>query len=245
MTRSPHKADALRAAGAEAIVADALDAKAVTSAVTAARPDAVIHQLTAIPQRLDARKIERDFALTDRLRTEGTRNLRRGRAGGRRERASSPRASRSHTSPARRGRCTARTTRRSPLHQRSSRVRRRRSRSSSALMLAAEGLVLRYGYFYGPGSSISARRLARRGSRQAPIADRRRRRGRVVVHPRAGRRAGDARGIDARRAGRLQRRRRRAGAGARVDSGARAGARREAAAPRPGLARAPLAASTA
>ncbi len=44
-------------------------------AVAEARPDAVIHQLTAIPARIDPRKIERDFALTDRLRTEGTRHL--------------------------------------------------------------------------------------------------------------------------------------------------------------------------
>ena len=75
MTRSPQKADALRAAGADAAVVDALDAGAVMSAVTAAQPDAVIHQLTAIPQRLDPRKIIRDFELTDRLRSEGTRNL--------------------------------------------------------------------------------------------------------------------------------------------------------------------------
>ena len=40
-----------------------------------AAPEAVIHQLTAIPQRIDPRKIERDFALNDRLRTEGTRIL--------------------------------------------------------------------------------------------------------------------------------------------------------------------------
>jgi nucleoside-diphosphate-sugar epimerase len=75
MTRSPAKADSLRAAGAEPVVCDALDAPALREAVLAARPKAVIHELTAIPQRLDPRRIERDFALTDRLRTEGTHNL--------------------------------------------------------------------------------------------------------------------------------------------------------------------------
>jgi nucleoside-diphosphate-sugar epimerase len=75
MTRSPAKADALRAAGAQPAVADALDSAAVEKAVSDAKPEAVIHQLTAIPQRLDPRKIVRDFALTDRLRTDGTRIL--------------------------------------------------------------------------------------------------------------------------------------------------------------------------
>jgi nucleoside-diphosphate-sugar epimerase len=75
MTRSPEKVPALRAAGADAVVADALDAEAVMSAVGDARPEAIIHQLTAIPQRLDPRRLERDFALNDRLRSEGTRHL--------------------------------------------------------------------------------------------------------------------------------------------------------------------------
>ena len=75
MTRSPEKLAALRAAGVEPVLADALDAEAVVSAVDQARPDAIIHQLTAIPQRIDPRAIERDFALTDRLRSEGTKHL--------------------------------------------------------------------------------------------------------------------------------------------------------------------------
>ena len=62
------------------MVADALDAEAVHERGGAARPDAVIHQLTAIPARIDPRKIERDFALTDRLRTRGHAASCRGRA---------------------------------------------------------------------------------------------------------------------------------------------------------------------
>src|ERR1017187_1422118 len=71
MTRSPQRIDALRAMGAEPAIADALDAEAVTRAVSEARPDAVIHELTSLPQRIDPRKMERDFAVNDRLRSEG------------------------------------------------------------------------------------------------------------------------------------------------------------------------------
>jgi nucleoside-diphosphate-sugar epimerase len=71
-TRSPEKAGALRALGADAVVADALDAEAVRRAVLAAAPDAVVHQLTAIPPDLKSfRKLDEYFALTNRLRTEG------------------------------------------------------------------------------------------------------------------------------------------------------------------------------
>ncbi|HEY1174710.1 MAG TPA: NAD(P)-dependent oxidoreductase [Phytomonospora sp.] len=54
---------------------DLLDAAAVRKAVRQASPDAVLHMATAIPAQLDPAKFDRDFALTNRLRTEGTRNL--------------------------------------------------------------------------------------------------------------------------------------------------------------------------
>lgn len=57
------------------LVADALDGEGVKRSMVAAKPEGVIHQLTAIPKRLDPRKVDRDFAPTSRLRTEGTRNL--------------------------------------------------------------------------------------------------------------------------------------------------------------------------
>ena len=75
LTRSPEKADTLRALGAEPAVADALDREAIAATVRAAEPEAVIHQLTAIPDRLNARKMARDFGPTNRLRSEGTDNL--------------------------------------------------------------------------------------------------------------------------------------------------------------------------
>jgi nucleoside-diphosphate-sugar epimerase len=61
--------------GVELVTADALDRDAVAEAVAKARPDAVVHLLTAIPANLNLREIAKDFELTNRLRTEGTRNL--------------------------------------------------------------------------------------------------------------------------------------------------------------------------
>ena len=71
-TRSPEKAAALRGLGAEPVVLDGLDRSAVLEAVAAARPDAIVHQMTALGGDLDLRKFERTFAATNRLRTEGT-----------------------------------------------------------------------------------------------------------------------------------------------------------------------------
>ncbi len=75
MTRSSERAEALRASGIEAVVCDALDANALNSAVSAARADAVIHQLTSLPSRMQPRKFATQLAATNRLRREGTRNL--------------------------------------------------------------------------------------------------------------------------------------------------------------------------
>jgi nucleoside-diphosphate-sugar epimerase len=54
---------------------DLLDRQAVRRAVRTTRPDAIVHMATAIPARINPRTMTRDFALTSRLRTEGTRNL--------------------------------------------------------------------------------------------------------------------------------------------------------------------------
>src|SRR5215475_2972403 len=57
--------------GAVPVIADALDAAAVSRAVEDAAPEAVVHQLTSIGA-VDTRRMERSFAATNRLRTEGT-----------------------------------------------------------------------------------------------------------------------------------------------------------------------------
>jgi nucleoside-diphosphate-sugar epimerase len=75
MTRTEAKCDQLRSAGARPVVADALDADAVKRAVGEAEPDVIVHELTAIPPAPNMRKFDREFALTNRLRTEGTDHL--------------------------------------------------------------------------------------------------------------------------------------------------------------------------
>jgi 2-alkyl-3-oxoalkanoate reductase len=71
-SRSAGKAGRLRALGAEPMVLDVLDARAVRDAVTAARPDAIIYQATALANATFGRSLDRAFAPTNRLRTEGT-----------------------------------------------------------------------------------------------------------------------------------------------------------------------------
>jgi nucleoside-diphosphate-sugar epimerase len=74
-TRSPARSGRLEALGAEPAVMDGLDRESVRQAVTAARPEAVIHQLTALSAKFDLKHFDRMFALTNRLRTQGTDHL--------------------------------------------------------------------------------------------------------------------------------------------------------------------------
>jgi 2-alkyl-3-oxoalkanoate reductase len=71
-SRSPQKAERLRALGAEPIALDVLDPDAVRKAVAAAEPDAIVHQATALTGASDLKRFDRTFAQTNRLRTEGT-----------------------------------------------------------------------------------------------------------------------------------------------------------------------------
>ena len=73
MTRSEEAAERIRSDGAEAAVCDAFDADGVRDAVRGARPEAVVNQLTKLPERYDPRKI--DYGPTNRVRLEGGRNL--------------------------------------------------------------------------------------------------------------------------------------------------------------------------
>src|SRR5205085_5922884 len=80
-TRSERSAEAIRAAGAQAAISDALDAAAVEDAVIAAAPEVIVSELTSLPEDYDLRKI--DYEPTNRLRVEGGRNLiSAGRKGG-------------------------------------------------------------------------------------------------------------------------------------------------------------------
>jgi nucleoside-diphosphate-sugar epimerase len=70
-----NRPDDVRAMGAEPVVLDPLDAAAVREAVLAARPDVVVHQLTALSSLKFGRNFDKTFAMTNRLRTEGTDHL--------------------------------------------------------------------------------------------------------------------------------------------------------------------------
>jgi nucleoside-diphosphate-sugar epimerase len=153
--------------GAEPAEADALDGEAVRSAVLDSRPDAVIHELTSLPRRIDPRKIERDFALNDRLRSEGTRNLlQAARAAGARRILAQSIAFMYAPGPP--GTVHGE---QDPLLEQAPKSFRRSADAVAELeraVLGAQGVVLRYGYFYGPGSAIS-----REGSMAEDLARRR------------------------------------------------------------------------
>lgn len=74
-TRTPEKLDWLRSAGATPVLMDALNREQVHEAVTNAKPDVVIHMLTSLPSRFDPKRVRRDLAINDRLREDGTRDL--------------------------------------------------------------------------------------------------------------------------------------------------------------------------
>jgi 2-alkyl-3-oxoalkanoate reductase len=73
-TRSEAKAETIRAAGAHAALVDVFDLDALHAAVAEARPEVVIHELTSLPDRLDFRKYD-VYEPTNRVRSEGTRHL--------------------------------------------------------------------------------------------------------------------------------------------------------------------------
>jgi nucleoside-diphosphate-sugar epimerase len=73
MTRSPDKADMLRTLGAEPVVCDVFDADALRDAVVSFAPDAVMHQLTDLPD--DARRLHEHRDANNRIRREATHNL--------------------------------------------------------------------------------------------------------------------------------------------------------------------------
>jgi nucleoside-diphosphate-sugar epimerase len=72
LTRRPDRLPALAAVGAQGRVVDALDPAAVDAVVADVRPDAVIDQLTALPERYDPRRLDDFYGATNRLRRDGT-----------------------------------------------------------------------------------------------------------------------------------------------------------------------------
>jgi nucleoside-diphosphate-sugar epimerase len=156
MTRSPSKEGMLRDLGAEPVVADGLDRRAVVKAIRRAEPEVVVHEMTAISDIKSFRKLDQEFELTNRLRAEGTDTLIEGArlAGARRVVAQSFG-----------GWTSERTggwvkTEEDPLDpnppkamsQSLAAIRHLEAAVTSADGL--EGVVLRYGGFYGAGSTL-------------------------------------------------------------------------------------------
>lgn len=151
LTRSETSAARLRDGGAAATVCDVFDRARLRDAVRAAEPEVVVHQLTALPRRIDPRRLARDVGPTNRIRTEGTDLLLDAarRAGARRVVAQSVAFAYAPGGP-------------SPLSEDAPLLRPEAEgpraivdalRHLEAAVTGAggpEGLVLRYGFFYGP-----------------------------------------------------------------------------------------------
>ena len=75
LTRSAARVPLLHRLGAEPVVTDALDRQAIHAAVLSARPDTIVHEMTDLKEASDLRTFDRTFAASNRLRTEGTDHL--------------------------------------------------------------------------------------------------------------------------------------------------------------------------
>ena len=158
MTRSEPKTDQLRELGAQPVVADALDPDAVAQAVAGAEPEVIVHQLTALSGSPDMRRPDRFFEVTNRLRTEGTDHLlAAGRAVGARRFVAQSYAGwpfarvggpvKSEDDPL------------DPNPPDGIRATHAAIRYLEDAVTSADwavGIVLRYGGFYGPGTSVSS-----------------------------------------------------------------------------------------
>lgn len=157
ITRSPEKIEQIRASGATAVVADVFDRAKLTEAVLKAEPEVVIHQLTNLPAQIDPRRVTQALAQTNKLRREGTQILMEAAqmAGARTFIAQSIS---SYYDPA--GRAPA--SEDEPLYQNppaafASIVQAINSLEDTVLNTSGiNGMILRYGYFYGPGTAYAA-----------------------------------------------------------------------------------------
>ena len=167
-TRTPGKVARLCEAGAEPVVVDGLDREAVMAAVLAAGPEVIVHQMTALADLRSLRKVDQVFAATNQLRTRGTDNLlaAAARAGTRRVVAQSNAGMYERSG--------------GPVKTEEDPLAPRPPSPSSARSLAAirhvdetvplaapEGIVLRYGGFYGPGASEPLLGMVRK--RRVPV----------------------------------------------------------------------------
>ena len=156
-TRSPDRAAQLSELGAEPAVLDPLDASAVRDAVVRAQPDVVVHQLTALTGIGMSRNFDKTFAQTNRLRTEGTDHLiAAARAAGARRLVWQSYAGWNYARTG--GTVKTEDNPLDPDPPADARESLAAIRHLEAAVLGAEGMegvVLRYGGFYGPGTTIT------------------------------------------------------------------------------------------
>jgi 2-alkyl-3-oxoalkanoate reductase len=156
-TRSAAKTGALRALGAEPVVVDVLDPDAVAGVVAKAEPEVIVHQLTALGGRPSFREVKRAAAATNRLRTEGTDHLlAAARAMGVRKFVAQSNAIWVDRA-------------RGPVVDEDGRLEPDPPAAAESMVAAlrhledavtgiswADGIALRYGSFYGPGTGVEA-----------------------------------------------------------------------------------------
>jgi 2-alkyl-3-oxoalkanoate reductase len=154
-TRSPAKVASLRAAGAEPVVVDGLDREAVIAAVRAAAPEVIVHEMTDLAGMRSLRNFDKLFAVTNELRTTGTDNLLAAarQAGARRVIAQGY----AGAAPDKPSDGRLKTEEDPPDWQPIRSTGRARAAiryvEETVPQQAPEGIVLRYGTFYGPGAS--------------------------------------------------------------------------------------------
>ena len=168
-TRTPGKVAQLRAAGAEPVVVDGLDREAVIAAVLAAAPEVIVHQMTALAGLRSLRNPDKAFAATNELRTRGTDNLlaAAARAGTRRVIAQGY----AGAGPDKPSGAALKTDDDlldwRPIPSAARMVAAIRHVDDTVPLEAPEGIVLRYGTFYGPGASDVLLDAVRK--RQVPV----------------------------------------------------------------------------
>jgi nucleoside-diphosphate-sugar epimerase len=156
MTRNASSKAGLLELGAVPIVADALDRDQVEAAVRVANPDAIVHQLTAIGA-IDTRHFDRSFAPTNRLRIDGTDNLlAAGRAAGVRRFVAQSNGAFTYARTGGPVKSEEELLDQSPVSQMAPMIAAIGHLEKAVLDAHwTEGIVLRYGAFYGPGTSMA------------------------------------------------------------------------------------------
>jgi len=167
-TRGADKLDRLRSLGAEAVIVDGLDAIAVGEVIARATPDAIIHQMTALAGTPDMKHFDRWFAVTNDLRTRGTEHLLAAASATGVERF----VAQSYTGWPNIREGGPIKTEEDPLDPSPAKAQREslaaiRFLEQAVVDAPLEGIVLRYGSFYGPGATELLVELVRK--RKLPI----------------------------------------------------------------------------